>query len=157
MKIKESLILYLPQRIIIFPLHLYLNVLISRILNRMHEWDLIKDKKISGKEKYFNFFAEKEILDILSEIKSLYKNLNLKIYTFFKETNISSINSEFLKEENLVIKKISLHFKKICGKYYIEKIPSNLNFNQTKNLFKNLKCGDPTGEELEFLIKLNKD
>jgi hypothetical protein len=154
MKIKDSLVLYLPQRIIIFPLHLYLNVLMSRVLNRLHEWDLIKDKKISGKEKYFNFFLEKEILDILLEIKLVYKNLNLKVFIFLKDSNFSETNLLYIDSKNQILKKIILKFKKICGKYFIYNPNINFNFIQTEKTFKNLKCGEPTGEELEFLIKL---
>lgn len=154
MKIKDSLVVYLHQRIIVFSLHEYFNTLVTRILNRMYDWNLHLSKKISGKEFYFKFFAEKEILDILLEIKTVYKDLNIKIFTFFKKTEISDVNQEYLKTENSVIKTVVNIFKKICKKYFCNKIPLNLTFKGSSRKYKNLLCGDPTGEESEFLIKL---
>jgi hypothetical protein len=155
MKIKDSLIIYLPQRIILFPLHLYINNLITRVLNRLYDWEFDICKKITGKEKYFKFFLEKEILDILLEIKTIFKNLNVKVFTFFKETN--NLNLEYFESNSLIYKIIIKIFKKVCGKYFIYKIPRNLNFNPGNKIYKNLKCGEPTGEELEFLAKLTSD
>jgi len=157
MKIKDSLVVYLPQRIIMFPLHLYINSLITRVLNRLYEWDIHTSKKISGKEKYFNHFLEKEILDILSEIKIVYKDLNLKIFTFYIKCNISETNQEFLSLDNCVIKKVLKTFNKVCGKYFIKNIPKNIYFKPSEKSFKNIKCGVLTGEELEFLVKLTND
>lgn len=157
MTIKDSLVIYLPQRIIIFPLHKYVNNLISRVLNRLHDWDFDISKKFTGRETYFKFFLEKEILDILTEIKIIFKNFNVKVFTFLKESLVSDLNQEFLSENNSVLKIIVKIFKKVCGKYFIHKLSNNLNFKQGDKIYKNLKCGDPTGEELEFLVKLTSD
>ena len=154
MKIKDSLVVYLPQRIIIFSLHDYLNILISRILNRMHEWEIQLSKKITGREFYFKFFAEKEILDVLLEIKTVYKDLNIKIFTFFKTTEISDLNLEYLNPQNSVLKTIISLFKKVCKKYFCNNIPEDLKFKKSTRKYKNIPCGEPTGEECEFLIKL---
>jgi len=155
MKIKNSLIVYLQQRIVLFSLDSYINILLIRIFNKMHEWELISAKKITGKEKYFKFFAEKEILDVLNEIKTLYKSLNLKIFTFCKLTKIE-LKEEFLAEDNCVLKILSNLFKKICKKYFLDKIPDNVKFYPSDKMYKGLKCGEPTGEELEFLVKISK-
>jgi hypothetical protein len=120
----------------------------------MGEWNLLDNKKITGKEKYFKFFVEKEINDILLEIKIVYKNLNIKIFTIYKETNINLDSSELIEDQNLIIKIICKQFKKICKKYFSDKISSNLNFLSSNSTFKNLKCGNPSGEEIEFLTKL---
>lgn len=112
MKIKDSLTVYLSHRIIFFSLNEYINTLITRILNRMYEWEIHSNKKISGKEFYFKFFADKEISDILLEIKTVYKDLNLKIFTLNKLTSISASNLEYLKEDNCVVKVITNIFKK---------------------------------------------
>lgn len=155
MKIKDSLVVYLPQRIIVFSLHNYFNTLVARILNKMYDWNIHCTKKISGKEFYFKFFAEKEISDILLEIKTVYKDLNIKIFTFFRETEISDINQEYLKPENSVIKTIVNIFKKLCKKYFCNKVPTNLQFKgSSSKKYKNISCGEPTGDESEFLIKL---
>jgi hypothetical protein len=156
MKIKDTLVVYLQERIIIFPLHLYVNTLITRTLNRLHEWEILSKKKISGKESYFNFFLEKEILDILLEFKIVYKDLNLKIFTIFKNTFISPDNLEFLKEDNFVLKSVIKMFKKHCSKYFISNVSEKLKFESSDKKYKNIKCGNPTGDELDFLIKITK-
>jgi hypothetical protein len=155
MRIRDTFIVYLQHRIIIFPLHEYLNSFIKRIIEKMDEWYLIKDKKISGKEKYFKFFVEKEINDILLEIKIVYKDLNLKVFTIFKnQENLSLDYEEFFEDKNLVIQSICKCFKKISKKYFSDKIPLNLKFNTSTNFYKKIKCGDPTGDEIEFLTNL---
>ena len=155
MKIKDSLVVYLPQRIIVFSLHNYFNTLITRILNKLYEWEVHPSKKFTGREYYFKFFAEKEILDILLEIKTVYKDLNIKIFTFYKTTEISNVNLEYLNPENNVTKTIVSIFKKVCKKYFCGPLPENLNFKgSSTRKYKNISCGEPTGEECEFLIKL---
>lgn len=156
MKIKESLIIYLPQRIVLFPLDEYVDTLLVKTLNKLYDWDLLSKKKITGKEKYFKFFLEKEILDVLSDIKNIYKNLNLKIFTFYKNPNISSKNLIFLSEDNQVLELILKLFKKICKKYFLKVTSGNLKFNPSTKIFKGIKCGEPTGEEIEFLNLLLK-
>lgn len=155
MRIKDILVVYLPQRIIVFPFHLYIETFLNKIINQMDEWSLLTNKKITGKEKYFKFFVEKEINDILLEIKIVYKSLNLKIFSIYKNSEVNLNCKEFIENENLVLQTICKQFKKICKKYFSDKIPSNLNFNPSSSLFKNLKCGNPSGEEIEFLTKLN--
>lgn len=155
MKIKDVLVVYLPQRVVVFPLHLYFDKLLSRVLDRLYEWNLLQEnKKITGKEKYFNFFLEKEIQDILLEIKIVYKELNLKIFTIYKTKDISLKYKEFLSDENFVVEVFCKKFKKILKKYFCNNIPPNLNFKPSNNIFKGLRCGNPTGEEIEFLTKI---
>lgn len=156
MRLKDILVVYLSQRIVVFPLHLYINTLLTRVLDRLFEWNLLKNKKIKGKEKYFKFFVEKEINDILLEIKIVYKNLNIKIFTIYKKNyinNISINHIEYIEDLNQSINCIINQFKKICKKYFTEKIPENLNFNPSNKIYKGLKCGEPTGEEIEFLSR----
>jgi hypothetical protein len=157
MKLKDSLVVYLPQRIIIFPLHLYINTLVTKVLNSLYDWDIGKTKKFSGKETIFNFFLEKEILNIFQEIKIVYKDLNLKVYTVYREASLTEENLNYLKPENFVCNSAIKKFKKICGKYFIKNLPNNLKFNSSKKSYKNILCGDPTGEELEFLTKISSD
>jgi hypothetical protein len=53
-KIKDFLIYYIPQRIIIFPIYQYLPILADTIIKDLEDWDLIKqNKRISYKEKIF--------------------------------------------------------------------------------------------------------
>lgn len=155
MKIKDTLVVYLPQRIIIFPLNLYYDTLLVRVLDRLFEWNLISDsKKITGKEKYFKFFVEKEIFDILLEIKIVYKELNLKIFTIYKDQQIDLKYKEYIEDEKIISKVICNKFKKILKKYFFVNLPNNLNFFPSNRLYKGLKCGNPTGEEMEFLTKM---
>ena len=45
MRIKDVLVVYLQQRIIVFPLHFYFNTLMTRVLDRLSEWNLLSNKK----------------------------------------------------------------------------------------------------------------
>lgn len=152
MTIREILVVYLEQRIIIFPLHLYLKTLLVRIINRLTDWNLL-NKKISGKEKYFKFFVEKEIQDIILEIKIVYKELNLKILTIYKDLK-QIIFPDFFEENNFVLESICKICKKLFKKYFKILNSENLNFFPTTIKFKGLNCGKLNGEELEFLTTL---
>jgi hypothetical protein len=154
MRIKDILLVYLKERVIVFPLDCYVNVLISNILNKLSDWGINLDKPLSGKEKYFNFFLEKEILNLLDEFRILYSNLNIKIFTFSKNIIISDINVVFFTDSELVKKKIIKLFKKNCKKYFSDKVPDSVNFESSDLFYKNLKCGRAQGEEVEFLSKL---
>lgn len=159
MRVREILIVYLTERIIVFPLHLYFNTFINKILIKLKEWELLNNKKITGKEKYFKFFVEKEINDILLEIKIVYKDLNIKIFTIYNEnyTEQNKIDySSYFLDENLIKKYICSSFKKTCKKYFSKNIPKELNFKPTDKLFKGFKCGVASGAEIEFLSKLNQ-
>lgn len=153
MRIKESLVVYLEQRVIVLPLHLYYNTLLTRVIDRLSDWNLL-NKKITGKEKYFKFFVEKEIQDIILEIKIVYKELNLKILTVYKEFTDFKYHTEFFEEKNFISENICKICKKLFKKYFKILNSKNLNFNPSNKKFKGLNCGDPTGEEIEFLTKL---
>ena len=107
MRIKDVLVVYLQQRIIVFPLHFYFNTLMTRVLDRLSEWNLLSNKKqkFTGKEKYFKFFVEKEINDILLEIKIVYNNLNLKTVNELKEI-LKSMNISCKGNKKELIEKI---------------------------------------------------
>jgi hypothetical protein len=159
MRVREILVVYLKERVIVFPLHLYINTFINKILNKLRDWELLTNKKISGKEKYFKFFVEKEINDILLEIKIVYKDLNIKIFTIYQEDSQkqNKINySEYFIDESLIKNYICSSFKKTCKKYFSKNIPQELKFKPTDKLFKGFKCGVASGAEIEFLSKLNK-
>jgi hypothetical protein len=153
MRIKESLVVYLEQRIIVLPLHLYLDTLLTRVIDRLSDWNLL-NKKITGKEKFFKFFVEKEILDIILEIKIVYKELNLKILTVYKDFSEFKKLSEYFEENNFVSEVISKICKKLFKNYFKKLNSNNLNFKPSNKIYKGLNCGDPTGEEIEFLTKL---
>ena len=55
-KIKDFLIYYISQRVIVFPLDDYLSILADNIIRDFDEWDLLEDKLITQKEKYFKYF-----------------------------------------------------------------------------------------------------
>jgi hypothetical protein len=74
LKIKDFLIYYISQRVIIFPIYEYLPIIANNIIRDFEEWDLLKDKKITQKEKYFKFFLEKELDKLLETFIIIFKD-----------------------------------------------------------------------------------
>ena len=149
MKIKDVLVLYLQHRIIIFPLHLYINSLLNNVFKKIDEWGLLKpDRKLSGKEKYFKFFLEKEVIDMLSTFHHLFKKINIKTVTVFKTEDIN-----YIADKNLIIKSIVNLFGKKT-KYFIKDLPSQVSFEFSTFNYKGIKTGKLTGEVEEFFYSL---
>ena len=148
---------HLPQRIIIFPLHNILENFLIKIVNKYSEWDLLKNKKITGKEKYFKFFVEKEISDIITDIKIVYQNYNIKILTVYKDI-IKTLShlEEYYNDVDFVIKKIFKIFKNNCDTYFLGNVPESYFLNISNREYKGLRCVDFSGEETEFIIKITK-
>ncbi len=73
-KIKDFLIYYISQRVIIFPINEYLPIITKNIIRDFDEWDLLKDKLITQKEKYFKFFLEKELKELMEKDKTMSNN-----------------------------------------------------------------------------------
>ena len=78
-KIKDFLIYYISQRVIVFPLDEYLPLLANNIIRDFEEWDLLEGKLITQKEKYFKYFLEKELDILLNLFIIIFKDLNIKI------------------------------------------------------------------------------
>ena len=156
MTVKESLIVFLPQRVIIFPFYKFGNQFLYKIFKNLQEWDLLKDKKITGKEKFFKYFVEKEILSIINDITIIYKQLNIKIFTLQRNFIIDNNLINLIEDKDILLKNINKIFLKLMGKKYFHKISDNLNFNTSSILYKNLHCANSTGEEVEFVINLLK-
>ena len=120
-KIKDFLIYYISQRVIIFPINEYLPIITKNIIRDFDEWDLLKDKLITQKEKYFKFFLEKELDKLLESFILIFRDLNIKIFTIYKEDIIINSEyskyfmnySEFGKNIKTIIKKKTKYFKKI--------------------------------------------
>ena len=148
-KIKDFLIYYIPQRIIIFPIYQYLPILADTIIKDLEDWDLIKqDKLISYKEKYFKFFLEKELDKILDTNIILFKDLKLKIYNIGKDTELPEYYSQYFKYPNNFSKIVNNTINKKTK--YFRQIKDDGLFSQTEGFYKNIKVGVPSGEDLEF-------
>ena len=156
MRIADTLFLYLEQRIIVFPIHFYMNTLITRVIDRLSDWNILSDKKpkIHGKEKYFKFFVEKEINDILLEVKIVFNKFNFKIITIYNQNYNNDFDYiNFIENQENIKKSIISIYKKKFKKYFFQ---TNLKFLPSNKKFKNLYCGESKGEEIEFLNKIIK-
>jgi hypothetical protein len=150
-KIKDFLIYYIAQRVIVFPLDDYLPILADNIIRSFMEWDLLDNKLITQREKYFKYFLEKELDTLLNLFIIIFKDLNVKIFTIYKNNTLSSEYSEyFIDPINFgnIVKKV---YKKKT-KYYKE-LKNNDLFLSTEGSFKGLRVGVPTGDDLEFFSK----
>lgn len=155
-KIKQLLIFYLNYRIIVFPVHEYLPHIADNIIKQFKDWELegIKeDKRITQKEKYFKYFLEKEIESILDVFKIMFKDLNVKILTIYKEKHLHKDYQIWFEDYTKFSDNVKKVFKKKT-KYFKEIKNDKLLFTNYKGEFKSLKCGEPTGEETEFLQKI---
>jgi len=151
-KIKDFLIYYISERIIIFPLYEYLPVIANNIIRNLNEWDLLDGKLITQREKYFKFFLEKELDTILNLFIILFKDLNVKILTIYKDSSLSDEYSEvFINYKSFSNTVKNLYKKKT--KYFIELKDDNLLFLKTEGIYKGLRVGVPNGDDLEFFIK----
>lgn len=151
-KIKDFLIYYIPQRVIIFPIYEYLPILANTIINDLEDWDLIKNNKlISYKEKYFKFFLEKELDKILDTNIIVFKDLKVKIYNIGKDIELPEYYSQYFKYPNNFSNIINNTIKKKT-KYFREIKEDNL-FLTTEGKFKSINVGIPSGEDLEFFHK----
>lgn len=154
-KIKDFLYYYSSYRVILFPVYEYLPVLADNIINDFQEWGLLENKLITQREKYFKFFLEKQLDKILESFIILFKDLNIKTFSLYKEIHLPSEYSQFFKESD----KFSKNVKKILKNKtkHFKDIKNHSLSLQYKGYYKNIKLGDPTGEDLELLIKLFGD
>lgn len=148
-KIKDFLIYYIPQRIIIFPIYQYIPILANTIIKDLEDWGLIKEGKlISYKEKYFKFFLEKELDKIISTNIILFKDLKVKIYNIGKDIELPEYYSQYFQYPNNFSNIVNNTINKKTK--YFRKIKEDCFFSKTEGVYKNIKVGVPTGEDLEF-------
>jgi hypothetical protein len=152
-KIKDFLIYYISQRVIVFPLDEYLPILANNIIRNFQEWDLLEDKRITQREKYFKYFLEKELDTILNLFIILFKDLNIKILTIYKDTKLSSEYSKYFINSDEFGNNIKKLYKKKKTKYFRSIKDKDSLFKETKGTYKGLKVGIPSGEDLEFFAK----
>jgi hypothetical protein len=148
-KIKDFLIYYIPQRVIIFPIYQYIPILADTIIKDLEDWDLIKEGKlISYKEKYFKFFLEKELDKIISTNIILFKDLKVKIYNIGKDIELPEYYSQYFQYPNNFSNIVNNTINKKTK--YFRKIKEDSLFSTTEGFYKNIKVGVPNGEDLEF-------
>jgi hypothetical protein len=148
-KIKDFLIYYIPQRVIIFPIYQYIPILANTIIKDLEDWDLIKEGKlISYKEKYFKFFLEKELDKIISTNIILFKDLKVKIYNIGKDIELPEYYSQYFQHPNNFSNIVNNTINKKTK--YFRKIKEDSLFSKTEGIYKNIKVGVPNGEDLEF-------
>jgi hypothetical protein len=151
-RIKDYLVYYIQQRVIIFPIQEYQDVIIDNIIKNFLEWGLLDNKNISCKEKYFKYFLEKEVDSILDSFRVVFSNLNVKILTIYKNTEINESYKHWFEDDSR-FNKILIKTIKKKTKYFKEVKKDNLLFINTEGKFQGIKLGIPTGEEIEFLQK----
>jgi hypothetical protein len=151
-RIKDYLVYYISQRVIIFPIQEYQEIIIDNIVKNFLEWGLLDNKVISCKEKYFKYFLEKEVDSILDSFRVMFSNLNVKILTVYKDTNINDSYDHWF-EDSSRFNKVLIKTLKKKTKYFKEIKKDNLLFISTEGKFQGIKLGIPNGEEVEFLQK----
>ena len=154
-KIKDYLIFFPKERVILFSLHDYIHIIANNLISDYDNWGLLDNKLITQKEKYFLFFLEKNIDKIIESFIILFRDLNIKIYTIYKkEYLIDDKYYKFFKDKDTFYKKVLKIFKKKTK--YIREVNNNCLVSKFEGIYKNIKIGIPSGEGLEFLLKLNR-
>ncbi len=150
-RIKDFLIYYISQRVIIFPIDEYLPIIANNIIRDFEEWDLLNGKTITQKEKYFKFFLNKELDKLLETFIIIFRDLNIKIFTIYRNSSLSSEYSQYFMN----IEEFGNNIKKILKKKtkYYKEIKNDSLFMNTEGYYKNIRVGIPTGEDLDFFAK----
>jgi hypothetical protein len=150
-RIKDFLIYYISQRVIIFPIDEYLPIIANNIIRDFEEWDLLNGKTITQKEKYFKFFLNKELDKLLETFIIIFRDLNIKIFTIYRNSSLSSEYSQYFMN----IEEFGNNIKKILKKRtkYYKEIKNDSLFMNTEGYYKNIRVGIPTGEDLDFFAK----
>lgn len=150
-KIKDFLIYYISQRVIIFPIDEYLPIIANNIIRDFEEWDLLNGKTITQKEKYFKFFLNKELDKLIETFIIIFRDLNIKIFTIYRNSSLSSEYSQYFTN----IEEFGNNIKKILKKKtkYYKEIKNDSLFMNTEGYYKNIRVGIPTGEDLDFFAK----
>jgi hypothetical protein len=140
------------QRVIVFPIHEYQEILVNKIVKNFLEWDLLNGKLITCKEKYFKYFLEKEIDSILDSFRFIFSDLNVKILTVYNNKELSD-DSKHWFEDYTKFNKILIKNLKQKTKYFKTVNKDNLLFINAEGEYKGIKIGNPSGAEIEFLQK----
>jgi hypothetical protein len=155
-RIKDLLIYYISERVIIFPIDEYIPTIAKHIVDDLNDWDLIKDNSlIPFTNKNFKYFLNKELDNILKTIIMIFRDLKVKIYIVYNNKELDNEYSNIFKNYK--------DFGNIIKKYlknktkYFKEINNNSLFKNTKGTYKTLKVGEPTGEDLEFFLRKTKN
>jgi hypothetical protein len=152
LKIKKYLVYYMHQRVIIFPVHEYQEILVNQIIKNFIEWELLDNKLITCKEKYFKYFLEKEIDSILDTFRFIFSDLNVKILTVYNNRELSEDSRHWFEEPSKFNKSL-IKILKQKTKYFKNVNKDNLLFINAEGEYKGIKIGNPSGAEIEFLQK----
>lgn len=152
LKIKKYLVYYMHQRVIIFPVHEYQEILVNQIIKNFIEWELLDTKLITCKEKYFKYFLEKEIDSILDTFRFIFSDLNVKILTVYNNRELSEDSRHWFEDPSKFNKSL-IKILKQKTKYFKNVNKDNLLFINAEGEYKGIKIGNPSGAEIEFLQK----
>ena len=140
------------QRVIIFQVHEYQQILVNQIIKNFIEWELLDNKLITCKEKYFKYFLEKEIDSILDTFRFIFSDLNVKILTVYNNRELSEDSRHWFEEPSKFNKSL-IKILKQKTKYFKNVNKDNLLFINAEGEYKGIKIGNPSGAEIEFLQK----
>jgi hypothetical protein len=140
------------QRVIIFPVHEYQEILVNQIIKNFIEWELLDTKLITCKEKYFKYFLEKEIDSILDTFRFIFSDLNVKILTVYNNRELSEDSRHWFEDPSKFNKSL-IKILKQKTKYFKNVNKDNLLFINAEGEYKGIKIGNPSGAEIEFLQK----
>jgi hypothetical protein len=154
-KTKDYFFFCLRENVIVFDVFDYIEEIAADCVDFLYEWNLIKNNLVFCRKKILKEFIEKRIDADISSIKQKTNQANCKILCFFSKKSKLNQWSKFFDVPDSFIRMA----KKIAKQKlpnYVEITSENSLFQKMKGSFNNIPCILPTGEDEEFLIKIQK-
>ena len=152
---KQYFCYYLKDNILIFDVFDYIEELAADYVDYCHEWQLLKNNKVSTKNIRIKEYFQLWVSDALIILNDKMEKTNCKVLCFYNEKLELNEWSKFFDDPNKVLK--------IAKKVLKQKLPSFIEisndilyFQDIKGTFDGIPCIIPTGEDEEFLIKNKK-
>lgn len=153
-KHKQYFFYYIKENILIFDVFDYIEELGADYVDYCHEWGLVKDNFVVNKPsfiKHFLFYANgNNFFPIISEKEKTYK-----VLCFYKEKSQLNEWSNFYKEPFKFVNFVKRKLKKDLNNFFEIKDDVSV-FQNIKGVYQGIPCLLPSGEDEDFLLKINK-
>lgn len=154
-KSKSYFFYYLKEDILLFDVFDYIEEIAADCVDYLHEWNLVKDGFVVCNKKILKVFIEDRIKKDVLIISSKLKGKNCKMMSFFHKKDSLNVWSNFFKEPLSFVKMTKRIMKKNLPNF-VEVLSDKRLFQHIKGSFEDIPCIIPTGDDEEFLIKIQK-
>jgi glutaredoxin-related protein len=153
-KHKQYFFYYVKENILIFDVFDYIEELGADYVDYCFEWGLIKNNFVLNKSsfvKHFLFYVNNDsFFPVISEKEKKYK-----ILCFYKEKQQLNEWSKFYESPEKFVNFVKRSLKKNLNNFFEIKDDISL-FQNIKGDYQGIPCLLPSGEDEDFLLKINK-